>query len=370
MGASLQAQIKATVMPTLAFTLRRPGLPQRACACGGSPGADGGECAACRNKRLRVQRQAANGVVSPLPYQGRGAGRLGLVHDVLRSPGQPLDTPTRAYMEPRLGYDFSRVRVHTDTRAAESAQAVNALAYTVGRDVVFGAGQYAPGTPAGRQLLAHELAHVVQQGSESRLHSKLELGAVNDRFEQEASSVATQALIPESAICQAPLRPQVQRQGIIQRSAIYTGRILNEGGCEFLACNDKYACKDADGFACPKDTPHAGEKYVPSFACKECKKDCNSDDHWITLPHKQWARRKCNQDLVVCANHAFTHGTVLDRSDKEAWEVSPGILTALGVEFSSTAKRTTGDITNGAVYGDETDPDFLKDPRCQPETKK
>jgi hypothetical protein len=87
-----------------------------------------------------------------------------IVHDVLRSLAHSLDAATRAFMEPRFGLDFSRVRVHTGARAAESAQAVDARAYTVGQDIVFGAGQYAPATLAGRQLLAHELAHVVQQG--------------------------------------------------------------------------------------------------------------------------------------------------------------------------------------------------------------
>ena len=86
-----------------------------------------------------------------------------IVHDVLRAPGQPVDEGTRTFMESRFGHDFSRVRVHTDGKAPESARAVNALAYTVGRDVVFGAGQYAPGTTAGRRLMAHELSHVVQQ---------------------------------------------------------------------------------------------------------------------------------------------------------------------------------------------------------------
>ncbi|HLI88385.1 MAG TPA: DUF4157 domain-containing protein, partial [Ktedonobacteraceae bacterium] len=86
-----------------------------------------------------------------------------IVHDVLNSSGQPLDVGTRAFMEPRFGFDFSRVRVHADARAAESTQAVNALAYTVGHNVVFGTGQYAPGTNEGRRLLAHELTHVVQQ---------------------------------------------------------------------------------------------------------------------------------------------------------------------------------------------------------------
>jgi len=85
------------------------------------------------------------------------------VYDVLRSPGQPLDRETRQFMEPRFGHDFSRVRVHTDTRAAASARAVAARAYTVGQDVVFGAGQYAPHTGAGQRLLMHELAHTMQQ---------------------------------------------------------------------------------------------------------------------------------------------------------------------------------------------------------------
>jgi hypothetical protein len=86
-----------------------------------------------------------------------------VVHEVLGSSGQPLDPTTRASMEARLGHDFTHVRVHTDGRAAASAWAVDALAFTVGRHVVFGHGQYAPGTAAGRRLLAHELTHVVQQ---------------------------------------------------------------------------------------------------------------------------------------------------------------------------------------------------------------
>ncbi len=78
-------------------------------------------------------------------------------------PGQPLDPSTRAFFEPRFGHDFSQVRIHTDSMAAQSAQTVNALAYTVGKDVVFGRGQYVAGTDADSKLLAHELTHVVQQ---------------------------------------------------------------------------------------------------------------------------------------------------------------------------------------------------------------
>jgi hypothetical protein len=88
-----------------------------------------------------------------------------IVKDVLRSPGQPLDQSTRALMEQRFGHDFSQVRVHTDARASDSADAVNARAYTVGRDVAFGRHEYAPGSVEGQRLLAHELTHVVQQGA-------------------------------------------------------------------------------------------------------------------------------------------------------------------------------------------------------------
>jgi hypothetical protein len=81
----------------------------------------------------------------------------------VRSGGQPLPGSVRAFFEPRFGRDFSNVRVHTDAWAVETARAVNARAYTVGRDVAFGTGQYTPGTTEGKQLLAHELTHVVQQ---------------------------------------------------------------------------------------------------------------------------------------------------------------------------------------------------------------
>jgi len=100
------------------------------------------------------------------PAVGSLAGVPPLVHEVIRSPGQPLDPATRAFMEPRFGHDFSQVRVHTDEKAHESAQAANALAYTVANKMVFRQGQYAPGTIAGKRLLAHELAHVIKQRSQ------------------------------------------------------------------------------------------------------------------------------------------------------------------------------------------------------------
>ena len=121
------------------------------------------QCTNCEEEE-KVQRQA----------QSESAGQLNpappIVHDVLGSSGRPLEASTRGFMEPRFGhndrgFDFSQVRIHTDARAADSARAVNALAYTVGRDIVFGEGQYQPNTRQGQHLLAHELTHVAQQSS-------------------------------------------------------------------------------------------------------------------------------------------------------------------------------------------------------------
>lgn len=91
-----------------------------------------------------------------------------VVDETLSAPGRPLDENTRAFMEPRFGWDFSNVRIHADTRSAVAARSVQARAFTSGSNIVFGEGEYAPGTSTGRNLLAHELTHVVQQGGAAR----------------------------------------------------------------------------------------------------------------------------------------------------------------------------------------------------------
>jgi uncharacterized protein DUF4157 len=152
---------------------------QRRCACGGTPGPDG-ECAACKQRRLQRQSHRAGPNVAPP-----------IVHDVLRSSGRALDLGVRGEMEARLGHDFSRVRVHTDERAAESAHAVAARAYTVGSDLVFARGAYSPSSGDGRRLLAHELTHVVQQDGASRAGGDLAVEPASTRHEQEAEQVAS-----------------------------------------------------------------------------------------------------------------------------------------------------------------------------------
>lgn len=171
--------------PISPVTPAPPILLQRKCACGGAPGMSG-ECKECRDRRL--QRKAAP--ASSLDVDPAG------VRETLRGPGQQLDDGTRAFMENRFGHDFSQVRVHADGAAAASARSVDAVAYTAGRDIVFGAGQYAPHESAGRRLLAHELAHVLQQSAGGvSAPPRLEVGAANDSAEVEADRVAAQVTI-------------------------------------------------------------------------------------------------------------------------------------------------------------------------------
>src|SRR5215475_120994 len=128
---------------------------------------------------------------------GGGVGRASsaaapIVRAGLRSSSQPLDGDTRDFMESRFGHDFGQVRVHADSRASDSARAVNAKAYAIGNDLVFQAGHYRPETDLGIRLLAHELTHVAQQRgadpglTENALHSELALSQPGDRAEQEA----------------------------------------------------------------------------------------------------------------------------------------------------------------------------------------
>jgi hypothetical protein len=137
------------------------------------------------------------------------------VHDVLRSPGQRLDAATRSFFEPRFGHDFSKVRIHADGKAAESAQAVNSLAYTVGRDIVLGAGQYQPSSQSINRLLAHELTHVVQQSAASSAFDALEVGGTDTPQEREADRMAQAAVQRQLAA-----RPTSQRATLLQRDPL------------------------------------------------------------------------------------------------------------------------------------------------------
>jgi hypothetical protein len=115
------------------------------------------KCAACAEEEERLQKKDTG------TMQAAAGEAPAMVHDALRSPGDPLDASSRAYFEPRFGRDFGGVRVHRDGQAAASARAIDAQAYTAGQHIAFAGDAPAPHSDAGRRLLAHELTHTVQQ---------------------------------------------------------------------------------------------------------------------------------------------------------------------------------------------------------------
>jgi hypothetical protein len=181
------------------------GLFQRKCACGNHTTA-GGECAECGKRRGVLQRGGAGqSSVSQVPP---------LVHEVLSSPGRQLDAAAKTFFEPQFGQDFSAVRVHTDAKAVESARAVNARAYTVGQDVVFGAGQYRPDTNEGRRILSHELTHVLQQRSfRATPSTPITIAGESDRmWEDEARRASSlPGLLPSQAFSLGGARRLLQK---------------------------------------------------------------------------------------------------------------------------------------------------------------
>lgn len=178
MSGQAAIQTQTAARPAITPTASR--VLQRQCACGQHTAAVG-ECEECKKKRGGALQRAA---MSSSPVQKAPP----IVHEVLRSSGQPLDAETRTLMGSRFGHDFSGVRVHADTKAAESARAVNALAYTVGRDIVFSTGRYAPHRSDGQRLIAHELTHVVQQSqSTGSAPGTIEIGRSGSSEEAEAA---------------------------------------------------------------------------------------------------------------------------------------------------------------------------------------
>ncbi|GAX45681.1 hypothetical protein NIES4075_67020 [Tolypothrix sp. NIES-4075] len=165
----------------------------------------------------QLQRQRDNGSSTNLSQESKPTEVPPVVHEVLSSPGHPLDSNTRSLMEVHLGHDFSQVQIHTDGQAAVSTKAVNALAYTVGQDIVFGADQYEPNTSKGQHLLAHELVHTLQQGTANQKEpSALGVTDPSDRTEQEAETAAngvTQNQPLPTMLSKAPTAaPKIARQ--------------------------------------------------------------------------------------------------------------------------------------------------------------
>jgi outer membrane protein OmpA-like peptidoglycan-associated protein len=244
-------QQKPTATPTTS------GLLQRKCACGNHTMA-GGECEECsKKKRLDLQtkltvnepgdvyEQEADrvadqvmampshaAVASAPPRIQRLASQSARQTDaaplsvdrVLASPGKPLEPSLLQDMEQRFGHDFSRVRVHTGTAAEQSAWDVNAQAYTVGRDMVFGRSRFAPGTNEGRRLIAHELTHVVQQSGADRMS----VGRSKDERDLSPIIPSIQGAIARQSIQRTPLCPDKRDSGEVTKSQAPTGILADD----------------------------------------------------------------------------------------------------------------------------------------------
>ena len=179
--------------------------PQRACACGGGRPKYLTDLPDHEHERLQPKR-----VQSSDPEE---ALVVPIINEVLRSNGKPLNPATRALMEARFGYDFSGVRVHTDAKAAESAQAVRAHAYTVGSDVVFAEGQYDPSGEQGRKLLTHELTHVLQQtGGSNNILETVTKSRQAGLFEKEADATSNKAEKADVEMLHRTTTPSIQLQ--------------------------------------------------------------------------------------------------------------------------------------------------------------
>jgi outer membrane protein OmpA-like peptidoglycan-associated protein len=163
------------------------------------------KCTACEEEKLQRKENGSKTETSDTAPSS--------VHEVLNSPGQPLDPATRAFMEPRFGQDFSRVQVHSGAAAEQSARDLNANAYTVGHNIVFGSGRFAPETQEGRRLLAHELTHVVQQSAQGSARiDPQNIAARDTNSEHEAE----QAAEGDSSNQPYPIHRR-SPQGIVQR---------------------------------------------------------------------------------------------------------------------------------------------------------
>ena len=198
------------------------GLLQRKCDCGNHTVA-GGECEECGKEKEHSQKKAAADsriVQAKRAHHDGGDARQRDFSAVRVSPpqsiadggGHQIEMPLRRFMEARFDRDFSGVRLHTDERAAASAQGLGALAYTAGEDIVFAQGSYEPETPRGLHLLAHELTHVVQQSQHpgSRMREELEPEPETSPAEVEADRMAESVLTPGSAVS----TPRAQSTGL------------------------------------------------------------------------------------------------------------------------------------------------------------
>ena len=167
------------------------------------------KCAKCANEEEEKQTiQTKSNTASPQTAKPSLAARI----QRSRGQGTPMDSATQHFMSSRFGTDFTNVRIHTDSTAAKMSQEINAQAFTTGRDVYFNRGKYSPHTPSGKQLLAHELVHVVQQGF-SQNSNRLSLSREN-KFQQRAIPKTCAKLAGNAVLGKLKKTAHIRKRGL------------------------------------------------------------------------------------------------------------------------------------------------------------
>jgi len=274
------------------FTPVARGALQRKCACG-KESPNGGECGECQQKTEALQRKTTQ-------FAGQDEKIPPIVDDVVNSSGMPLDEATRAFMEPKFGHDFSKVKVHTDAQAAESARAVNAHAFTVGDDVVFGAGKYSPATAEGTALLAHELSHVVQQESSTQpAVATKSISSPSDGAEREADLAARQVMSNEEVHLNQSTEASVQRLDLAEGLGIGAGVV----GAGLIGLGIAYA---AGAFDKTTFTDAELEAYLASLATKKKPEGSTASDNKARDIVGRWQRGNAKYNI----NNGFRDANV------------------------------------------------------------
>ncbi|HKG15257.1 MAG TPA: DUF4157 domain-containing protein [Pyrinomonadaceae bacterium] len=327
--------------PARAKGLVSGGVLQRKCACGKNT-AGGGECGACNRAHGQLQRRGAGSTqdASSVPDS---------VHEVLSSNGSPIEPQTRAFMESRFGESFSHVRVHTDAKAAESARALHARAFTVGSDIVF-AGSSAARDPS---TLAHELTHVVQQ-SRGLVPSSggLRVSPPNTAHEHEADRVARDVLSDaraEGGAAPSPAQTSIQRE--------------NGDPEKKDAPEEKPPHKMTELSTDPKEKHKASDAIVSDFqdASKIVKDETGVD---LTLKPGDTTRRLSSKTEKVGADNFSWHktGRAIDINQSHKWLIVKE-LAGDRVQFRIYLEKTsTAPGKYDRTFPKEPKPDFQHNP--------
>jgi hypothetical protein len=273
-----------------------------------------------------------------------------VVHEVLSSPGQPLDPGARQFMESRFGHDFSAIRIHTGEQAATSARSVGALAYTYGSHIVFASGRYEPGSVSGRRLLAHELTHTIQQQPVGELRRASDSGAfgvsaedARDSEPPEADSSGGRSTSDEENVT-ATVPVAAKRDGVIQRTPS----------------------------SCPPYDGYSAARRISSYNC-------------AGLAHRSYDFKPlADTQTLLAAGTGTACGTACSSGKVKHWlwqydihlEDSNGNSSASSRDFHTVAGLSTGaDPTdvftkNGhrGIHGPGTGPSFRPPPRDQATT--